>query len=141
MSNKMAEEQTQKPKTSRKNLFIGCGIMVVALIITLAVCIGTCGGGSSTETKDLSASVSFDGSQFTIRNNDSFDWRNVEFTLNSDYKLTYPLLSAQSTYTVGAMQFAKNDGEKFNPFTHKVMEMFIACDTLNGRGYYSCGWE
>ncbi len=137
----MAEEQTQKPKTSRKKLLIGCGVLV-AIVILLAVAMGTClGGGSSTETKDLSASVSFDGTQFTITNNDSFDWDNVKFTLNSEYKLTYPLLNAQSTYTVGAMQFAKSDGEKFNPFTHKAMEMFIACDTPNGRGYYSCEWK
>jgi hypothetical protein len=134
----MIEEQIPKTKTNRKNLLIGCGILV-AIGIILAVSIGTC---FITETKDLSASVSFDGTQFTITNNDSFDWRNVKFILNSEYELSYPLLSAKSTYTVGAMQFAKSDGTRFNPFTMKALHMSISCELSGGnKGMWSGSWE
>lgn len=45
----MVEEQTLKTKTSRKNVFIGCGVLV-AIFIIVAVSIGTCLGGTTTET-------------------------------------------------------------------------------------------
>ena len=130
----MVEEQPKEAK-KKKNLLIGCGVLVVIVII-LAVSIGTCLGGTTTETIDLSASVSFDGAQFTITNNDSFDWHDVKFYLNDDYKLTYPLLSAKTTYTVGAMQFTKSDGTMFNPVTMKPLKMAISCKTPEGND----GW-
>ena len=138
----MAEEQTQKPKTKKKNTLIGCGVLL-AIVILIAVGIGTCLGGTpTTETIDLSASVSYDSPQFTITNNDSFDWRNIKFTLNSDYTLTYPRLSARTTYTMGAMQFTKSDGTMFNPFTMKPLNMSISCETPDGnRGWWYGGWK
>ena len=46
----MAEEQTKETKTqSKKNILIGCGALVV-IIILVAVGIGTCLGGNSTDT-------------------------------------------------------------------------------------------
>ena len=48
---------------------------------------------------------------------------------------------AGETYTVGAMQFAKSDGEKFNPITHKPLNFSIWCDTPKGKGFYYGSWE
>ncbi len=95
---------------------------------------------------DLNASVSFTGTQFIITNNDSFDWRNVELEINpgllkSGYKLKAGLMSAGESYTIGAMQFAKRDGERFNPFAIKPQSMSIFCDTSKGRGSYSGKWD
>jgi hypothetical protein len=138
----MAEEQTQKPKTSTKSIFIGCGVLVAGVIL-IAVAMGTClGGGSSTKTKDLSPSVSFDGTQFTITNNDSFGWSNIKFTLNSNYELSYSFLFPKSTYTVGAMQFTKSDGTRFNPFTMKPLNMSISCELAGGeKGWWYGSWK
>jgi len=111
---------------------------------------------SSTQTKpktepkpstiDLNASVNFSGSQFTIVNRDSFDWTNCELEVNSGllsggYEVNAGRLSAGQTYTVGAMQFAKSDGERFNPFSHKAQKFSISCDTPKGRGWYFGGWQ
>lgn len=95
---------------------------------------------------DLKASVSFTGTQFVIKNQDTFDWRNVKLDLNpgtfsSGYVLNAGRMEAGETYTVGAMQFAKSDGEKFNPFSHKPQKLSISGDTPSGKGYYTGTWD
>src|SRR5262249_36574308 len=104
------------------------------------------GGGSS--IVDLNASVQFTGSQFVITNKDSFDWNNCKFDLNggafsSGYILNTNVIKAQTTHTVGAMQFAKTDGERFNPFTHKPQSFSISCSsTASGKsGFYYGSWK
>lgn len=84
----------------------------------------------SKRSDQLDASVSFSGTQFTITNNDSYDWTNVKMEVNGGlvrggYVLKTNVIRAGQTYTVGAMQFAKGDGERFNPFTHKVQQFHI----------------
>jgi hypothetical protein len=81
-----------------------------------------------------------------IENKDSFDWTNVKLEVNSKtfssgYILKVGRMAAGETYTVGVMQFAKSDGEKFNPFTHKPLNLSIWCDTPRGKGFYYGGWE
>ena len=104
-------------------------------------------GSSSSSTKNLNATVSFTGTQFVIVNNDNFDWKNVELEINyqalkSGYLLNAPLIEAGLTYTVGAAQFAKKDGERFNPFSYKVTKMKIWCDvTSQTNGFYACTWD
>lgn len=101
---------------------------------------------SSSSTIDLNASVRFSGTQFIIQNKDSFDWTNVKLEVNSKtfssgYILKSGRMTAGETYTVGALQFAKSDGEKFNPFTHKPLNFSIWCDTPKGKGFYYGSWE
>ena len=98
-------------------------------------------GGARTTYIDLDATVRFTGSQFIIENNTPFDWNNVSMSVNSGlisggYDLKVSFIRARTTYTVGAMQFAKSDGERFNPFTHKAQKFVIHCDTPRGRGSY-----
>ena len=95
---------------------------------------------------DLTASVNFDGAQFTIVNGDSFAWSECKLDLNgglirSGYVLNAGRLDAGSTYTVGAAQFANGDGERFNPFTMKPQNLFVICDTPRGRGSFSGDWN
>jgi len=95
---------------------------------------------------NLNAVVQFSGTQFIITNNDSFDWSNVELEINpgmlkSGYKLNAKLMSAGQTYTVGAMQFAKPDGTRFNPFSIKPQSISISCNTQKGKGFYSGKWN
>lgn len=95
---------------------------------------------------DLNAHVQFTGEQFMVANKDSFDWTNVKLEVNfglvsSGYILKVPIVKAYEIFTVGAMQFAKKGGERFNPFTQKPQKFSIWCDTPKGKGSYIGGWE
>ena len=101
---------------------------------------------TSSSTVDLTATVQFTGTQFVIHNRDSFDWTNVKLAVNPGtfsrgYTLTTPRLVAGETYTVGAMQLTKSDGERFNPLTHKPTNFSISCDTPRGNGFYYGSWK
>jgi len=90
---------------------------------------------------DLQANVRFDGSQFIITNRDSFDWTSVKLEVNSGlltggYVLKAKQLEAGHTYTVGALQFAKSDGTRLNPFTTKPQKFSIWCDVPRGKGFW-----
>jgi len=104
-------------------------------------------GKTVQEVVDLKASVKFSGTQFIITNNNNFDWIDVEITVNPSgflmrgFVLKTPRMQTGETYTVGAMQFAKADGTRFNPYTTKPQELSIWCNTSKGKGYYVCGWE
>ena len=100
---------------------------------------------NSAKTIEIHASVRFTGAQFVITNNDNFDWTNVKFEVNSGflgggYVLETPIIAAQNTYTVGALQFAKDDGTRLNPFAVKPQNIFISCETPQGKAFYSGGW-
>ena len=148
----MADEQIKKQDEeskakNKKNALIGCGILV-AIIIILAVVMGTCLGGSSEDTEvSLNAQVSYNEGQFTITNNDDSAWTNVEFDLNyetwsSGYTYRANRIEANTTYTVGSMQFAKSDGTMFNPFTQKPLKLSIHCKTPSGKdGWWFGSWE
>jgi len=145
-----AEKEIEKKEKRKKN--IGClsvlGLIVVFIIIFSVV---TDDGGSKKaetdplQTVDLSAYANFTGEKFVIVNNDSFDWTNVKLEVNSEtlksgYILNADKMVAGETYTVGAMQFAKKDGTKLNPFTVKPLNFSIWCDTPNGKGFWYGKW-
>lgn len=96
---------------------------------------------------DLVATVRFDQKQFTIINRNNFDWTQVKMEVNSGliasgYILEQNRLKANTTYTVGALQFAKPDGTRLNPFTTKVLNMTIRAKLPNGQwGWWYGGWE
>jgi len=127
----------------KKNTVTGC-IVLVVLIILIAVGMMVC-TGDTTDTPsdlDLSANISYDGTQFTITNNDSYSWHNVTFELNDTYELHADYIAANTAYTVGAMQFAKSDGTMFNPFTQTALNIFISAENSSGtKGYYYGEWD
>jgi len=97
-------------------------------------------------TIDLKASVRFTGTQFVITNNNSFDWTNVKLEVNSGllrggFVLKTKRICAGETYTVRAMQFAKGDGNRFNPLTNKPLNFSIWCDTPEGKGFWYGSWR
>jgi len=140
-------EVKPKAKITLVQKIIAAVILVgLGIFGTCAICICTAPSGESTQV-DLNASIRFDGSQFTITNNDSFNWIDVKFELNSaglssGFILKYPLIEAGTTYTVGAMQFAKPDGTRFNPFLMKPQKMSVSCKTPDGKdGWYFAEWK
>ena len=141
-----AKEKSEAKKTKKGCL--GClGLIVVIFIIALVS--GLFDSGDNTDkssTIDLTASVSFTGTQFIIINIDTFDWTNVKLEVNSGllkggYVLKTQRMSSEETYTVGAMQFAKGDGTRLNPFTTKPQNFSIWCDTPRGRGFWYSEWR
>jgi hypothetical protein len=148
-----AQEKVKKEADAKKSK-TGC-IGIIALLVFIAVVMWICGFFES-DTKsptpseplyvDINAAVRFTGTQFIITNNDSFDWKNVELEINpgllsSGYTLRSDIMKAGQTYTVGALQFAKPDGTRFNPFTVKPQSIGISCATPRGDGYYSGKWK
>jgi len=123
-------------------------LSTLGLLVAAVLAAGTNGGDETgtTSTVDLAAQVRFTGTQIVIRNADPFDWTNVKLEINSGlvrggFVLNVSRISAGQEYTVGAMQFAKGDGERFNPLTHKPQNFTISCDTPRGRGFYYGEWK
>lgn len=88
--------------------------------------------GSAAAPEKLDASVSYTGAQFVITNKNSYDWTDVKLEINpgvvsSGWVLRVDRLQAGQQYQVGAAQFTKTDGERFNPFTHRVQVFMIFC--------------
>lgn len=98
------------------------------------------------ETITLRTQVKFDGAQFIITNQDSFDWTHVKMEVNAGlltggYILKTGRMESWNTYTVGALQFAKSDGTRLNPFTTKPQKLSIWCDVPGGNGFWYGEWE
>jgi len=132
----------EKKKEDKKNLRIGC-IVVIVIAIIIAISIGICDNGddnTDTSTINLNASVNFTGTQFIITNNDSFDYVNAEIELNGKYQLKGYTLKAKEVYTVGMMQFADKDGNRFGMY-QKPTKFSIWCDVANRKGFYYAEWQ
>lgn len=144
---KLVENKKEKKRSS---LGMGCLGFLVLVVIVYFIMFSGDDGEDEKETKpssiDLTASVSFTGTQFVIINLDTFDWTNVRLEVNSGllksgYVLKTQRMSSEETYTVGAMQFAKGDGTRLNPFTTKPQNFSIWCDTPRGKGFWYSEWR
>lgn len=104
-------------------------------------------GPSESSTVRLNAKVTFAGPRFVISNNDSFHWENVKLEVTSgafgeSFALSVPKISAGETYTVGASEFYRKDGTRFDPVSTKPQRFWIRCDTPEGEnGSYMAGWR
>ena len=94
---------------------------------------------------EIAASVDFDGAMFTITNRDYSDWTNVELCVNyglpNVYRATVPWIRRGSSYPVGAREFTKRYGTRFDPFRTEVLQFSIWCDTRHGRGVWREPWQ
>ena len=118
-----------------KHLF---SAIAFAVFIVLAV---SSSDDTSSSTTDLNVSVSFTGTQFVITNNDNFDYTNAKLEVNGDYILKANTIKAGETYTVGMMQFADDDGNRFD-IMKKPQKFSIWCDLSNGKnGFYYATWQ
>jgi len=148
---KATPAKSAKKKTSPATW--GCLILIIIVVIVFISIFnetskesGSSAPSTPKEEIKLNAAVRFTGTQFVIQNNNDFAWTNVKLEINPGILksgFTYKALRIEpnTTYTVGAMQFSKSDGTRFNPFSIKPKEIFISADTPKGRAYYSGGWE
>lgn len=112
-------------------------VLTIGIFIILAY--GSSDGGI--DSVDLNASVSFTGTQFVIKNNDNFDYKNARMVVNGDYVLKGCNLNAGETYTVGMLQFANRNGDRFG-MMKKPQEFLISCDLSSGKnGFFYATWE
>lgn len=79
----------------------------------------------------MNASVNFKDNQFIITNLEKSDCQNARMQVNSDYELKGYMLASGQVYTVGAGQFTKGDGTRFNPFSTKPQNFYIGCRGSN----------
>lgn len=98
-------------------------------------------GGPKAELKkdeQLIGEVNFDGIQFHISNQGGNSWKMCYFTLNDNFKFPSTTSDWQSPpkiesiksgeiLSIGASNFTKNDGTRFNPFSTKPMSMSASC--------------
>ena len=85
----------------------------------------------------LLAVVQVKNGQVVMTNLNDFAWRQVRIDINpeglsSGYLLHVDKIDAGETLKVDAMQFAKSDGERLNLLTHKIVSVFVNCDTPKG---------
>jgi hypothetical protein len=124
---------------------LGC-LGIVVVIIVIAVISDQCGSSKKSASSpsgqvDISASIDFTGTEFTIDNSDNFDWKDVEVEINSGiifggFKLNVPVIRAHKKYSVGALEFVKSDGTRFNPILTKLLHISISCETPSGYGWW-----
>lgn len=77
---------------------------------------------------DFSGTVSFDGTQFHVTSLDTTDCVNARLQINgTSYTLSGYTLEAGQSYSVGAGQFTKGDGTRFNPFAIKPQNFSVSC--------------
>jgi len=125
---------------TRKRISLGFGAIAIIALIGLIIGLLT-----PSDTIDLKAFVKFDEDKFIIKNDDNFEWINIKFEINSGLSTGGYVFRASSmghggTYRVGASQFIKEDGERFNPSIHNVETFSIWCDTLKGNGFWIGEW-
>jgi hypothetical protein len=110
------------------------------ILIFIPVILTSCLCSEGDTTKDLNATIRFTGTQIEITNNDDFTWFETDITINGKYRLKGNTLFAGETYTVGIMQFADRDGNRFTPMM-KPQEVSIWCELADGtNGFYSGAW-
>jgi ribosomal protein L7/L12 len=131
---------------------VGCGLILVLVVGFIVVAMfkssDTDNTGSPSSTVNLVASVRFTGTQFTVKNESTSQaWTDVTCTLNpsglmqSGFDFRVASLAPGEEVTVGALQFAKSDGTRFNPFEMKAMTMTIVAKVDGRLGVYSAKWE
>jgi hypothetical protein len=96
----------------------------------------------------LGAGVRFTGTLFVISNNDTFAWSNCKIEVNpgalsSGFVYRAARLDAGSTYDVGPMLFANNEGQSLNPLTFKPTSVSISCKDVpaTSSGWYYATWN
>ncbi len=111
----------------KRNLFL-IFVLIVALLS---------GCAEVPEDISLNANVSWDGKYLYIENNDDFVWDNAKITLNDDFEYKTKFIAKGKT-SLELVEFTKDNGERYNPDTTKIMKVMIYMPQTNERaqGYW-----
>ena len=133
-------------KNSSKSTASGCAgivLLVILLIGGIFLLKGCIFGGSSKPTDiTLNAELFRTDSEVEIVNKDSFVWENPEVTINDEYTFKTDFFAKGSSH-IDLGRFTKDDGEKFDPSTHKPKKIMIYVPASESRpdGYFFADWK
>lgn len=119
---------------------------LIILLVLLSIFCASCKTPPSPTDVFLNAIGIRTGDQFILTNEDDFDWTNIRIELNkkeseSGYIYKVSKIKSGSTCFLSLMSFTRSDGRRFNPYTTELINIYIQCDTPEGRGYYTGIWE
>lgn len=136
---------------------VGGGCLSVLILIGLFWLVGYCSRSSEPPTAsatnaaepafvDLDARIHFNGTQFAITNQSKDAWTALKLEVNGGflsggYLYRADALGAGKTITVGAMQFAKSDGTRLNPFQTKPQKLTLQAKVKGRDGFYYGEWK
>jgi hypothetical protein len=122
----MAEVQpltSQQPeKTTRLPLILGLVGLILILFMTAMVAF------YNFHYTSLNGEVRVEGSRIYITNNSDYEWTEVRLLLNTDYKLSTPVLLPHTTYSPVLSEFKKDDGTKFS-VNAALVDLYITAIT------------
>lgn len=82
---------------------------------------------------NLNASVRRSGTKIIVKNNDNFDYKNLEIEINKEYKAKFAILPPGKVVEVGYLNFTDKNHNKFNSFTMDAANITITCDIPGGK--------
>lgn len=94
---------------------------------------------------DLCASATFsqdeDNMRYVIlRNQDSFDWKNVTITVETDWNGCFdhrrPCVQHGAECVIEYAKFTRDNSTQLHPFGHKPWAVYIEADTAKGKGHW-----
>ncbi len=73
----------------------------------------------------LSAKVRIIGQLLVVYNDDDAYWTPVHFTINNEYRYTHDMLAATGEIDIPLHDFVTDEGVRFNPQTHQILNLSI----------------
>lgn len=125
----------------RRGPRIGVTLFLLAIFVMLALASGDSSSTPASKTLDLNVKVTMTGGTVSITNNDTFDWTNVKFEMNSQglksgYVYRTSRVKAGQTVQVSMSNFTLGDGTRFNILTTKALNFSVWCDVGNDHGFW-----
>jgi hypothetical protein len=159
---KVRLEAQQKLKRANKSKQQGMGCLLIIIligVIWISDQVSSCGSSKPSapakseiaaaktteeESIQLQATIEKSATSFTIKNNDSFEWNNIELTINpvslSSYEYSLAAWRPGETKTIGMANFLTFSGKRYNPFERSPKTLLISAMTPNGKGLIMVGW-
>lgn len=128
---------TPSESAKRQKLFgyALAGVLVMGMLSALIHATFLGGASAPPKTPDITAQIRFEDGQFVVTNTSAEHWPDVRLSIHpGGFRYDLGDLSAQSTTTVSALQFASRDGVRFNPYQLKPQQMSV---TINANTTYA----
>lgn len=110
-------------------------VIVAAAIMAVVVVVLICQNRNVPINADVRYNTLLGSGDFTIQNNDDFDWTDVRLTLNKVYVCELEAIPAGETRQVWTGEFKKDDGTEFSAWTTVVKTLYIDCHTPSGKSH------
>lgn len=116
---------------------VGQWVAAGFVLVVGAMVFSRCEPATSTRLVDLDVAARKTATQIHVSNESSTGWTGCEIEINGRWSTDGVAIGSGETAVGGLMSFTDDDGARFNPGTHAVERLSVACDTPRGRGYWS----